>query len=267
MGSGKRTAGLDIALGLFCQDPEDQPCLRCPACRRILAGSHPDLQRLSYEGKNVKVDDIRGLRAQSFIKPSESEFKIFLIEAADRLNLQSQNALLKVLEEPASSVFILLCENREALLQTVRSRCKPFRLAPLTADQMERALAERCPQAQPQARAQAIQKSGGILGQALHSLQGEEEKSRLCAEAFVAALSQGELAVFEACQALSRLTREEYADFCDEACRLLCRTAASSGGWREISVFEYLEQQRAMLVQNPSLAALSGALAAFCARC
>lgn len=265
-GSGKRTAALDIALGLFCQ-AADKPCLRCPSCRRVLAGSHPDLQRLAYEGKAVKVDAVRALRSQSFIKPSESAFKIFLIEQADRLNVQSQNALLKVLEEPSSSVFILLCENREAMLQTVRSRCKPFRLAPLELPVLERALRERCPEAAAEAIAEAAAHSDGILGKALGLLQGEDEKSHLCAAAFTRALPQGELAVFEACQALSRLTREEYMEFCDEACRLLCAAAKRSGSWREISVFEYLEQQRAMLAQNPSLSALSGALAAFCARC
>ena len=265
-GIGKRTAALDIILGLLCKSP-DAPCLQCPTCRRVLAGSHPDVHRLSCGEKPVKVDDIRDLRAKNFIRASESEFKVFLIEQADKLNVQSQNALLKVLEEPSSSVFILLCENREAMLQTVRSRCKPFRLMPLDLPTLEAALSQQCPDATPQQRQAAMESAQGILGRGLTLLQGDAPKGRLLAEAFLAALPQGELAVFSVCQDLGKLTREEYAVFCDESCLLLCAAAKKSGAWRQISVFEYLKEQRAMLAQNPAPSALAGALSAFCARC
>lgn len=131
-GIGKRTAAADLAAGLVCPE-QDGPCGVCPSCRRASAGSHPDLIWLKEPepGKGVRLEQVRALRAQSFLRPSEAPFKVFVIPGADRLNPPSQNALLKVLEEPASSVFVLLCENREAMLQTVRSRCKTFRLAPL----------------------------------------------------------------------------------------------------------------------------------------
>ncbi len=265
-GIGKRTAALDIALGLLCKDP-DGPCLQCPTCRRVLAGSHPDVHRLSCSDRAVKVDDIRDLRAKSFIRASESDFKVFVIEQADKLNPQSQNALLKVLEEPASSVFILLCENREAMLQTVRSRCKPFRLSPLDPAILAQNLNQQYPGAAPAQLQSAINASQGVLGRAQTLLQGDASKSRLLAGEFLSALNQGELAVFSVCQSLGKLTREEYAEFCDESCLLLCAAAKTSGNWRQISVFEYLKEQRAMLVQNPSPSALAGALSAFCARC
>lgn len=265
-GIGKETAALDIVLGLLCKDPEG-PCLHCPACRRILAGSHPDVHRLSCGEKSIKVDEIRQLRAKSFIRASESEFKVFVIQQADKLNVQSQNALLNVLEEPASSVFLLLCENREAMLQTVRSRCKPFRLAPLPPDILADALRQRCPDATSAQLQEAVAVSQGVMGRALSLLQGDAAKSRLLAGSFTAALPRGELAVFEVCQELGKLTREEYALFCDESCLLLCAAAKESGSWRQISVFEYLKEQRAMMVQNPAPSALAGALAAFCARC
>lgn len=265
-GVGKRTAALDIVLGLLCREPNG-PCLQCPTCRRILAGSHPDVHRLSCDERAVKVDDIRDLRAKNFVRASESEFKVFVIEQADKLNVQSQNALLKVLEEPTSSVFILLCENREAMLQTVRSRCKPFRLAPLDATALDAALRQRCPEATPAQLQDAAAASQGVLGRALSLLQGDAPKSRLLAGEFISALPQGELAVFAVCQELGKLTRDEYAVFCDESCLLLCAAAKESGSWRQISVFEYLKEQRTMLAQNPAPSALAGALAAFCARC
>ena len=141
-GSGKRTAAGDLCQALLCTG-KDAPCGACPACRRVAAGSHPDLFWLeeSEPGKGVKLEQVRDLRAQSFLRPSEAPYKIFVIPQADKLNLPSQNALLKVLEEPASSLFVLLCDNREAMLQTVRSRCKTFRMTPLSRPQLLSALA------------------------------------------------------------------------------------------------------------------------------
>jgi DNA polymerase-3 subunit delta' len=233
----------------------------------VLAGSHPDVHWLAYGEKAPNLEEIRNLRAKNFIRASESDFKVFVIEQADKLNMQSQNALLKVLEEPASSVFILLCENREAMLQTVRSRCKPFRLAPLDPEPLYAALQQQVPDATaPQIQA-AMTASQGVMGRALSLLQGDAPKSRLLASEFLQELPKGELAVFAVCQSLGKLSRDEYAAFCDEACLLLCAAAKQSGNWQMISVFEYLKEQRAMLAQNPSPSALAGALSAFCARC
>ena len=263
-GIGKRTAAADLAAGLLCPPPNG-PCGVCPSCKRASAGSHPDLIWLkeSEPGKGVKLEQVRQLRAQSFLRPSEAPFKVFVIPQADRLNLPSQNALLKVLEEPASSVFVLLCENREAMLQTVRSRCKTFRLAPLEQQELLAELSRRCDSPADALRAAAAQ-SGGLLGRALDILSGQEKAGHTAARAFCQALRGDELGIFLACQELSKLHREEYADFCDESCRLLTRSVMLTGSRRSVDIFEYLEKQRAMLNQNPSVTALAGALAAFC---
>jgi len=263
-GIGKRTAAADLAAGLLCPHPNG-PCGVCPSCKRANAGSHPDLIWLkeAEPGKGVKLEQVRELRAQSFLRPSEAPFKVFVIPQADRLNLPSQNALLKVLEEPASSVFVLLCENREAMLQTVRSRCKTFRLAPLEQQELLAALSRRSDAPSDALRAAAAQ-SGGLLGRALDILSGQEKAGHTAARAFCQALRGDELGIFLACQELTHLHREEYADFCDESCRLLTRSVMETGSRRSVDIFEYLEKQRAMLNQNPSVTALAGALAAFC---
>lgn len=263
-GIGKRTAAADLAAGLLCPEPNG-PCGVCPSCKRASAGSHPDLIWLkeSEPGKGVKLEQVRELRAQSFLRPSEAPFKVFVIPQADRLNLPSQNALLKVLEEPASSVFVLLCENREAMLQTVRSRCKTFRLTPLEQQELLAELSRRCDSPADALRAAAAQ-SGGLLGRALDILSGQEKAGHTAARAFCQALRGDELGIFLACQELTKLHREEYADFCDESCRLLTRSVMLTGSRRSVDIFEYLEKQRAMLNQNPSVTALAGALAAFC---
>lgn len=267
-GSGKRTAAGDLCQALLCTG-KDAPCGACPACRRVAAGSHPDLFWLeeSEPGKGVKLEQVRDLRAQSFLRPSEGPYKIFVIPQADKLNLPSQNALLKVLEEPASSLFVLLCENREAMLQTVRSRCKTFRMTPLSRPQLLSALAGRCPETTETQRLQAAEASAGLLGRALDILSGRESPAFGAARDFCSVLSGGELAIFTVCQSLTRLSRREYADFCDESCRLLLRQARQDRSARAITIFEYLEQQRSVLPQNPSVTALAGALAAFCSVC
>lgn len=264
-GSGKRTAARDLSQALLCS-AKDAPCGACPACRRTAAGSHPDLLWLEEQepGKGYKLEQIRALRAQSFLRPSEAPYKIFIIPQADRLNLPSQNALLKVLEEPASSLFILLCENREAMLQTVRSRCKTFRMAPLSTSQLLSALKERCPEVPDAQRRDAAMHSAGLLGRALDSLSGKESPALAAAQDFCNALSGDELRIFTACQGLLKLSRSEYAAFCDESCRLLLEMTKQKPDSRSILIFDYLEQQRDMLVQNPSVTALAGALAAFC---
>ena len=79
----------------------------------------------------LKVDDVRAIRRNAYIRPNEAERKVFVIENADKMNVNAQNAMLNILEEPPSPVvFLLLCENRELLLPTVLSRCAVFSVDP-----------------------------------------------------------------------------------------------------------------------------------------
>ena len=117
-GLGKRTAAFSMAQALMCQE-KDGPCGQCGPCVRMKAGSHPDYQLFNPEGGMIKVDDVREIRRLSFIRPSESSRKIFVLNDSGRMNPQAQNALLKVLEEPRETVFILLCRQAGELLETV----------------------------------------------------------------------------------------------------------------------------------------------------
>ena len=263
-GIGKRTAARSIAQALLCKE-ENGPCGVCGPCRRFLAGSHPDYFLFNEEEKDIKVDEVRELRNRSFIKPSEAPHKVFVICGADRMNPSSQNALLKVLEEPASSVFILLCRNRESLLQTVRSRCIHFRMEPLAETALRSALQERMPEAPADRLEAAVRDCGGSLGKAMDLLQNGPGKAQEAARTFVDGLDGDELAIYAACLPLANLSREEYGSFCDEACRLLLMEMKENRkGPAALSVSEYLQKQKDSLAQNPSPTALSGALAAFC---
>ncbi len=265
-GSGKRTAARDIAMGLLCTR-SPAPCGCCGACTRVKAGSHPDFELFNPEGEEIKVDAVRSLRTRSFVRPSEAECKVFIVCFADKMNVQSQNALLKVLEEPASSVFILLCENIEKLLPTVRSRGLHYRMEPLTEDELRKLLASHFPTAAPADVERAIAQSGGFYGAAAEFLQGEHNETTVLARSFTQALEQGELAVFRCCMEAGSLSRDNYALFCDALCTCIVGQLRHGGGAYSgflPALYEYVASQREKTALNASVTALSGALAAFC---
>ena len=172
-GSGRHTLARLLAAAIQCKDP-DKPCLRCLSCRKIMANSHPDFITVEDpEHKNVAVKIVREAREDMFVRPNESDRKIYLFP--QEMGIEGQNALLKILEEPPSyGVFILLTDNPEKLLPTVRSRCTELALTGLPEKVLRGALLREFPQAEPEAIAAAISRSGGYLGQARELLsQGE----------------------------------------------------------------------------------------------
>ena len=165
VGSGKKTLSRLLAAAIHCKSA-NKPCLTCAACRKVMADTHPDLITVTDpEHKNVAVRIVRQVRDEMFIRPNESDRKIYLFPQS--LGDEGQNALLKVLEEPpAYGVFILLSENPESLLTTVRSRCTELKLLPLYQPLLEKKLRGEFPEAEPEAVAAAAMRSGGYLGQA-----------------------------------------------------------------------------------------------------
>ena len=164
-GSGRHTLAGLLAAAILCKD-EEKPCLRCPSCRKVMADSHPDFITVEDpEHKNVAVKIVREAREDMFIRPNESDYKIYLFP--QELGIEGQNALLKILEEPPSyGVFMLLTDNPEKLLPTVRSRCTELGLTGLPDNVLRGALTREFPEAEPEAISAAIARSGGYLGQA-----------------------------------------------------------------------------------------------------
>ncbi len=167
-GSGKRTLARVLSAALLCAGSGTKPCCTCNQCRKALSGNHPDLITVDdEEHKTIPVALIRQARSDLFIRPNEGTKKIYYVPRGQDLGIPGQNALLKVLEEPPSyGVFLLLTDNPDKLLPTVRSRCTELKLQPLTPDILKTQLNEAFPQADPQAVQAAILRSGGWLGQA-----------------------------------------------------------------------------------------------------
>ena len=131
-GSGRHTLANYLSAAAVCSE-KDRPCGECRACKQALSFTHPDIRLTQPEDgkKNISVAQIRELRQEAFVKPHTAARRVFIIDRADSLNAQAQNALLKVLEEPPGSViFILIAESKASLLETVRSRCTAYSLSP-----------------------------------------------------------------------------------------------------------------------------------------
>ena len=172
-GSGKHTLARLLAAGILCRGSE-KPCLSCPACRKVLENIHPDVITVEDpEHKNVSVKLVREFREDMFIQPNEGSHKIYLLH--QDLGIEGQNALLKIFEEPpAYGVYLLLTDNPEKLLPTVRSRCTELSLQPLPSELLTSALKKDFPQAQQEDIAAVVRRSGGFYGQARELLQSGE---------------------------------------------------------------------------------------------
>ena len=175
-GSGKHTLARLLAAAIHCSGAGSKPCMQCSACRKVLSGNHPDYITIDDpEKKTVPVDLIRQARADIYVRPNEARKKIYLFPRAQDMGIPGQNALLKVLEEPpAYGVFILLTDNPEKLLPTVRSRCTELTLTALPQPLLRQHLKAAFPQAASEDLDAAIARSGGYLGQAKDLLQSGE---------------------------------------------------------------------------------------------
>ena len=166
-GSGKHTLANLLAAAALCR-ADQKPCMTCAACRKVMAAAHPDFITVDDpEKKVVPVDLIREARADIYVQPNEGSRKIYLFPRAQDMGIPGQNALLKVLEEPPSyGVFLLLTDNPEKILPTVRSRCTELTLQALPEAVLRQALEQEYPNLDPQTADAVIEQSGGYLGQA-----------------------------------------------------------------------------------------------------
>ncbi|MFQ5880384.1 MAG: DNA polymerase III subunit delta' [Dehalococcoidia bacterium] len=181
---GKATLARNLAQALNCQgegpplrQAQERPCGRCTACHRIAQGLHADVQTVTVEAdggrahKEIRIHQIREVERTVSLRPYEGRQRVVIVDPADAMNEEAQNALLKTLEEPPPSVvFVLITCRGEGLLPTVRSRCRRLELSPLSPAPVEAALRERwgAPSGEAQMLARLCQ---GRLGWAIAAIQ------------------------------------------------------------------------------------------------
>jgi len=108
----------------LCNSKNDKPCGSCKSCMQFDGNNHPDFEIIEPEGNSIKIEQARDLISKMTEKPIESDRKIFIINEADKMTVQAQNCLLKVLEEPPIyGTIILVSSNEHIFLNTIKSRC------------------------------------------------------------------------------------------------------------------------------------------------
>ncbi|MGZ4475753.1 MAG: DNA polymerase III subunit delta' [Nocardioides sp.] len=162
-GSGRSNAAVAFAAALQC---ERGGCGECKSCLSVLAGSHPDVSVTTTDKAIISVGVARDLVRASALHPTGNRWQVMIVEDADRLNEQANNALLKAIEEPtAKTVWLLCAPTAEDVLPTIRSRSRLVVLATPTAEQVASFLVERVGVAESVA-AYAARASQGHIGRA-----------------------------------------------------------------------------------------------------
>lgn len=140
-GSGRSNAAIAFAAALLC---EKSGCSVCIDCLTVKDGSHVDIELIRTEGLSIKVDEVRELITRISWSPSVGNYRVVVIEDADRLTESAANALLKVIEEPgARTVWLLCAPTLTDLLPTIRSRCRHLTLRTPSVDTVTNLLIER----------------------------------------------------------------------------------------------------------------------------
>lgn len=161
---GKFIVARAFAAAMLCPD---NGCGECNVCRRVTLEKHPDVTVVRPAGKNIPVEKIREIRLDAFLKPSESDIKVYIIKNAERMWEEGASTLLKVLEEPPGNVvFILVTANPGALLPTILSRCQEIRFTRIPPDELKEYLLTTRDIA-PERADLVVRLTGGVLGRAL----------------------------------------------------------------------------------------------------
>ncbi|MCL5023874.1 MAG: DNA polymerase III subunit delta' [Nitrospirae bacterium] len=206
-GIGKRYAALNLAKALNCrnnrealiaesggtgeggtsagQAPGVDACDACPSCRKIDAGTHPDLVMLAPEKGEIRVSEIRAVEDALSLRPFEGRRKVVILDDAETMNQSAANAFLKTLEEPPDeSLLILISSNPDSLPETIRSRCSRIHFVPLTPEEcgkvIEKVLTDGGSRPAGDALATLVRLSMGRPGLAV-SPEGEKERERFFA--------------------------------------------------------------------------------------
>lgn len=222
-GSGKKTLAKIMAGAMECTGKGEQPCGVCDQCHKIFGGGHPDVITVDSDKATVPISVIRQMQSDAYIRPNEGKRKVYLIPRAQDMQAPAQNALLKLLEEPPGyCTFILMTDNADKILTTVRSRSVELPLNPLPDNLLRQELMKE--NAPPEAVALAMEQSQGYLGQALSLLTLEESQSAQRISDFIAGYIAGdELSIIMAVLPLEKLKRQEFLDLLQQIIEIFTR--------------------------------------------
>ena len=190
-GVGKRRTAIALAQALNC---DRQGCGTCASCTRIARGVHADVLIVEPgDSGTIKVDQVRDAIDRAAYRPFEGRRRVVIVDQADALQPEAQNALLKTLEEPPpASVFVLITARPDVLLPTVRSRCQRIRFGPLSAQEVAAVLVRDHGFAAPDAQAAAAAADGSV-GRALEEGGDEAIEAREAAARVLGAAASADV--------------------------------------------------------------------------
>jgi DNA polymerase-3 subunit delta' len=137
-GVGKKLAAKALAKAVNCFEGKVDACEKCASCQKIERNDHPDVHLIESGDDEIKIETIRHLQKEISFRAYEGKFKVFIIDNAHRLNAESANCLLKILEEPPKFSLIILISDKPALLfKTITSRCKTVKFYPMPRKDLE----------------------------------------------------------------------------------------------------------------------------------
>ena len=140
-GSGRSNAAIAFAAALVCKD---SGCSKCNDCMSTIIGTHADVELIKTAGLSIKIDEVRELISRASWAPSVANYRVVVMEDADRLTESAANALLKVIEEPGLRTIWLLCApTLTDVLPTIRSRCRHLSLRTPSTKAIAKLLTER----------------------------------------------------------------------------------------------------------------------------
>ena len=175
-GCGKKMLANTFAMAIQCEEGGTEPCGLCRSCKQALSGNNPDIRYVTHEKPNViSVDEIRTqLNSDIAIKPYAREKKIYIIDEAEKMNVQAQNAMLKTIEEPPEyAVIMILVTNPGILLQTILSRCILLNVRAVNKEKIVNFLTEKHGTSEYMAELAAVFSEGNV-GKAINFATSDE---------------------------------------------------------------------------------------------
>ncbi len=205
--SGKMMLAEAFATALQCEKKGTEGCMECHFCKQALSHNQPDIIYLTHEKQNtISVDDVRRQINQDItVKPYASPYKIYIVDEAEKMNPQAQNALLKTIEEPpAYAVILLLTTNADLFLPTIRSRCILLNLKPVSNEKVRNHLMKHMQVPDYQAEVCTAFAQGNV-GKAMQ-LAGSEHFNDLKNSAVQLMKRIGDIEVYEMGEAVKQIS-------------------------------------------------------------
>jgi DNA polymerase III subunit delta' len=142
-GCGRKKTALALIQALFCSAADDDACGVCSSCSKVASSNHADIHIVEPlpDKRDISISQLRDVQRDLAMRPYEAPRSACIIEPADKMNTNSANSFLKTLEEPpGNAIIILITENADMLLSTIRSRCQLIRFAPLSPEHVRQLL-------------------------------------------------------------------------------------------------------------------------------